>query len=93
MTPDPSPPDCGQTLRELELFLDGELPAEDHKHVLAHINECMECFHAFDFHAELKALIAEKCHREPMPDGLLERIERCCSPDAAASPASPPDPI
>ncbi len=70
-------PDCNETLRELQLFLDGELPADEHEHVLGHLNECLECFHAFDFQAELKQVIAKKCRTEVMPDGLLERIQRC----------------
>jgi mycothiol system anti-sigma-R factor len=78
-------PDCNQTLRELQLFLDGELPGEEYEHVLGHLDECLECFHAFDFHAELKQVIAAKC-REQMPPDLLERIQQRLAPEDAASP-------
>jgi len=77
-------PDCNQTLHELQLFLDGELPADQHDHVLAHLNECLECFHTFDFQAELKQVIAKKCRTETMPEGLLERIEECFLADGDA---------
>ena len=63
-------PDCDETLRELQLFLDGELDDEDYQHVLGHLDECLECYHAFDFQAELKQVIAKKCRTEHMPAGL-----------------------
>jgi anti-sigma factor (TIGR02949 family) len=74
-------PDCNETLRELQLFLDGELPADEHEHVLVHLDECLECFHAFDFQAELKQVIAKKCRTDVMPEGLMERIQRCFETD------------
>ena len=36
---------------------------------------------AFDFHAELKQVIGQKCRDEEMPAGLLARIERCFDTD------------
>lgn len=75
--------DCNQTLRDIETFLDGELPDGEYQHVLGHINECMECFHAYDFQAELKQLIARKCYSDEMPPDLLARI--------SVALASPPD--
>lgn len=75
-------PDCNETLHELQLFLDGELPSEEYEHVLEHLDECLECFHTFDFQAELKQVIAEKC-REQMPPDLLERIQQCLTPEGA----------
>jgi mycothiol system anti-sigma-R factor len=78
-------PDCNKTLHELQLFLDGELPNEDYEHVLGHLDECLECYHTFDFQAELKQVIAEKC-REQMPPDLLERIQQCLTPEDAAAP-------
>jgi mycothiol system anti-sigma-R factor len=77
-------PDCNKTLRELQLYLDGELPAGERDHVLDHLNECLECYHAFDFQAELKQVIAKKCRTEEMPAGLMERIRQCFEPDAGA---------
>ena len=61
--------DCRQTLDELEMFLDGELPEEQRQQVLAHLDECMECYHAYDLQAELKQIIAAKCANEPLPPG------------------------
>lgn len=83
-------PDCNKTLRELQLFLDGELAGEQYQHVLGHLDECIECYHAFDFQAELKLVIAKKCRTEQMPAGLLERIERCFQPEGAGTEAAEP---
>ena len=56
--------DCNETLRELEAFLDGELSDEDAgRAIRAHLEGCPDCLQAFDFHAELKAVIATKCRR------------------------------
>jgi anti-sigma factor (TIGR02949 family) len=68
--------DCNDTLRELETFLDDELTPETRDAIHAHLEGCPDCLQAFDFHAELKAMIAHRCRGE-LPPGLLERIERC----------------
>jgi mycothiol system anti-sigma-R factor len=73
--------DCNETLRELETFLDGELSEAALTEIRAHLGHCAECFEAFDFHAELKAVIAKKCRSDPMPAGLLARIEQCFQAD------------
>lgn len=71
--------DCDDALHELYQYLDGEL-TDNRRHVIAqHLNDCGECFEAFDFHAELRQVIAHKCRDEVPPDlkarvaGLLER--------------------
>jgi anti-sigma factor (TIGR02949 family) len=73
--------DCNETLRELETFLDGELDAEELAEIRHHLEGCPDCLEAFDFHAELKAVIARKCRSDPMPPGLMSRIERCFQTD------------
>ncbi len=72
--------DCNETLRELETFLDGELSDDAVAHIRGHLVDCPECYEAFDFHAELKLVIASKCTDE-MPPGLLSRIEQCLQAD------------
>jgi mycothiol system anti-sigma-R factor len=73
--------DCTQTLRELDVFLDGELSGEQQSAIRHHLDGCMDCLGAFDFHAELKAVVAEKCHNDEMPPGLLAKIELCFNTD------------
>lgn len=72
---------CRETIRELNAFLDGELPAEVHQHIHEHLDECMDCLQAFDFEAELKQAIRRKCSNDEMPPGLLARIETCFDED------------
>jgi mycothiol system anti-sigma-R factor len=69
--------DCEETLRELEAFLDDELSADAKASIEGHLERCLDCLHAYDFHAELKQVIAEKCHHDEMPSGLLHRIQEC----------------
>jgi anti-sigma factor (TIGR02949 family) len=73
--------DCYETIRELETFLDGALSEDSHQAIHAHLEGCPDCFQAFDFHAELRAVIAAKCRNDEMPPGLLSRIERCFNED------------
>jgi mycothiol system anti-sigma-R factor len=73
--------DCNETLRELEMFLDGEMTTEELTIIRAHLEDCPNCHEAFDFHAELKTIIARKCRSDPMPASLLSRIEECFQAD------------
>jgi anti-sigma factor (TIGR02949 family) len=75
--------DCQQTISDLELFLDGELPDEKRQQVLDHLDACMECFHTYDLQAELKQIIAAKCANEPLPADLVERIRQSLSNETA----------
>ena len=73
--------DCQETLRELETFLDGELSDDAHLAITSHLGGCTDCLEAFDFHAELKTVIAAKCKNDEMPVDLLSRIEQCLGAD------------
>lgn len=74
-------PDCSETLKELERFLDDELSAHQRNAVRHHLDGCMDCLGAFDFHAELKAVVTAKCNNDEMPPDLLSKIERCFGVD------------
>jgi anti-sigma factor (TIGR02949 family) len=73
--------DCDETIRELEAFLDGALSEDGHQTIHAHLDGCSHCLQAFDFQAELRTVIAAKCHNDEMPPGLLSRIEQCFNED------------
>ena len=77
--------DCEETLRELEAFLDGELPVEELGHVRGHIEDCLDCLQAYDFYAELKMVIKEKCREQEVPPGLVERVRACFGEQAAGA--------
>jgi anti-sigma factor (TIGR02949 family) len=73
--------DCNETIRELEEFLDGELSEDGLNAIHSHLQGCPDCHQAFDFHAELRTVIAAKCRNDEMPAGLLSRIEQCFNED------------
>ena len=73
--------DCNETLRELHAFLDGELTQDTEHAIHAHLEGCMDCLQAFDFHAELRTVISAKCQNDEMPAGLLAKIELCFGED------------
>jgi len=73
--------DCNETIRELDAYLDGELPDAVRTHIHAHLDGCMDCLQAFDFQAELKAAIRRKCSSDEMPAGLMDRIASCFDTD------------
>ncbi len=73
--------DCNETLRELHTFLDDELSEAARHSIEGHLGGCLDCLQAYDFHAELKLVIREKCRNDELPAGLVARIERCLDDD------------
>ena len=69
--------DCNETLRELDAFLDSELAEHTRLAIRAHLDGCPDCLQAFDFHAELKIVVQQKCRNDEMPSGLLAKLEAC----------------
>jgi mycothiol system anti-sigma-R factor len=69
--------DCNETLRELDAFLDQELSEETRAAIHVHLEQCPDCLQAFDFHAELKIVIARKCREDAVPPSLLAKLEAC----------------
>ena len=65
--------DCNDTLHELYHFLDGELTDDKRVEIRRHLEDCPPCFEAYDFEAEIKAAVADKC-RERVPESLRTRI-------------------
>jgi len=80
---EPSP--CEQAIRELYVYIDGELTDEKRSTIKGHLDDCNPCFEAFDFEAELRIVIAARCTEE-VPDSLRNRIAEQLS---AAFPQSP----
>lgn len=65
--------DCSDTLHELYQFLDGELTDANRARIQQHLEACPPCFEAFDFEAEIRQYVADRC-RERVPDTLKARI-------------------
>ena len=73
--------DCNDTLRELQTFLDREMSATARSVIHSHLEGCPDCLEAFDFHAELRVVIAAKCRNDEMPESLLAKIKQCFGED------------
>ena len=69
--------DCQETLKELERFIDAELPDAEVQLVVSHLKECSDCQGAFEFHSELRQVIRVKARENSLPTGFLERLESC----------------
>jgi anti-sigma factor (TIGR02949 family) len=94
----PTMADCEDTLRELQLFLAKELSPRTQTAISSHLDGCTDCLQAFDFHAELKSVIARKAREQTMPEGLMARIQQCfsleqTSPFDQQSPFDQPSPF
>ena len=78
--------DCNATLRELDTFLDDEMPGDARDLIRHHLDGCSDCSGAFRFHTQLKLVIREKCNSDEMPPDLLARIESCFDIDGDVGP-------
>jgi mycothiol system anti-sigma-R factor len=65
--------DCEEALQQLYVFLDGELTDTRRRLIAEHLGACSPCLGAFDFEAEVRMVIAQRC-REQVPPALRQRI-------------------
>jgi len=65
--------DCVEAVHELYHYLDGELTSERRILIKQHLDDCPPCGDAFEFEAELRVVISQKC-REQVPDSLRNRV-------------------
>jgi mycothiol system anti-sigma-R factor len=79
--------DCEQALKEIELFLDGELDPAERERLRAHLGDCPPCGDRAEFRRRLKGLVARTCSQEA-PPALRLRIHRILS----EAPGRPPSP-
>jgi mycothiol system anti-sigma-R factor len=75
-------PNCQETLKELELFLDSELPNARIQEIMSHLTGCTDCQGAFEFHAELRTIVRTKAKRDQLPDGFTDRLLACFEPQS-----------
>ena len=64
---------CSEAITSLYEYLDGELTTERRADIQQHLDDCSPCFEAFDFEAELRIVVSQKC-RDAVPDTLKDRI-------------------
>ena len=65
--------DCFEAVHLLYHYLDGELTQERRVLIRQHLDDCPPCGQAFDFEAELRVVVSQKC-RETVPDHLRRRV-------------------
>ncbi len=68
-------PNCEETLKEIERFLDGELDVLSEGQVTHHLSDCNPCMERAEFRKHVKELVHEKCGEQTLPAGLSEKIE------------------
>jgi anti-sigma factor (TIGR02949 family) len=66
---------CDQVLKEIELFLDGELDPDLGDEVARHLSECRSCFDRAGFQRRVRQLVGMACRTET-PAHLWRRVRR-----------------
>jgi anti-sigma factor (TIGR02949 family) len=66
--------DCGEALRQLHEFLDGELAPDWRTAIRTHLDRCACCLEAFDFEAELRVVVSTCCRGDAVPETLRIRV-------------------
>jgi mycothiol system anti-sigma-R factor len=66
--------DCDEVLREVEAYLDHELPEDRTEFIAVHLRTCSPCAKRADFQQRLRAIVARKCVSPEVPDSLMVRI-------------------
>jgi mycothiol system anti-sigma-R factor len=66
--------DCEHVLRQIELYLDGELVGVERVEIERHLGECSPCSGHSHFQWTLKEMLRAKCGCDEVPVELTERI-------------------
>ena len=70
----PDDADCAEVLRDVYLYLDGELTAESHTVIRGHLDDCSPCLRTYGREHDVKALAARCCGNDPAPDSLRTKV-------------------
>jgi mycothiol system anti-sigma-R factor len=69
-----SPTDCEHVLKQIELYLDGELVASMRVEIEQHLGGCDPCSGHAAFQQRLKEVLRSKCGCDQVPPELVERL-------------------
>lgn len=69
-----SPIECQQVLKQIELYLDGELEGVVRLEIEQHLGRCAPCMGHSEFQQRLKQLLRTKCGCNEVPAVFAERI-------------------
>lgn len=79
---------CGEAVRQLYSYLDGEL-TEERRHLIArHLDDCGPCAEAAGFEAELRSVISRRC-KDRVPESLIDRVADAIAREAPHPQAGP----
>lgn len=73
---------CDDAIHRLYQFIDGELTPDRRAAIQQHLDACPPCFEAFDFEAELRIVISQRC-RDQVPGHLVQRISDAIRQESA----------
>jgi mycothiol system anti-sigma-R factor len=71
---EPHDVDCHEVIRQVYLYLDGEIDDSGRAEVRDHLEECGPCLREFGIEQEVKALVARCCGSDAAPDELKQRL-------------------
>jgi mycothiol system anti-sigma-R factor len=74
--------DCNEAIRQLYVYLDGELTQERRQEIAVHLDDCGPCAGAAGFEAELRVIISSRC-KDRVPDSLIERVAAAIAEEQA----------
>lgn len=69
-----SPTDCEHVLRQIELYLDGELVGFERVEIERHLGVCDPCTGHAAFQRKLKEMLRDKCGCRDVPSDLVDRV-------------------
>ena len=74
--------DCQEAVRQLYVYLDGELTEERRLKIAMHLDDCGPCADAAGFEADLRAVVSSRC-KDRVPDSLIARVASAIAAEAA----------
>jgi mycothiol system anti-sigma-R factor len=77
-----SPIDCQRVLRDLQVYLDGEIAGRDCDEIERHLGICGQCLERADFLRALKSILRERCGCDELPADLEARVRSALGEDA-----------
>ena len=78
--------DCEHVLRQIELYLDGELIGVEHVEIERHLGECSPCYGHSEFQRRLKEMLRAKCGCDDVPVEFLQRMHSMFAHDQPSAP-------
>ncbi len=69
-----SPIDCLEALKQIELYLDGELHGSIRTEIEEHLGGCGPCSDHSEFQRRLKELLRARCGCDAVPPAFAERM-------------------